>query len=89
MTRKGSFINPVLFQEVMGAELKQVLQKLDVIKLELDYIKEHIVDSDTVLTPAEEARLEESLRDFKEGKTTSLEAFEAEMKAAHVKRRVR
>jgi len=70
----------------MSAELKQVIQKLDVIKSELDYIKEHMVDIDTILTPEEEAHLEESLRDFKVGRTTSLEAFEKEMAKAHVKR---
>ena len=43
-------------------------------------IKEHMVDVDTVLTPDEKERLEESLEDFEEGKTTSLEDFEKEMK---------
>lgn len=72
----------------MSAELAQVIQKLDVIKTELDYIKEHMVDIDTILTPEEEARLDESLRDFKQGKTTSLQDFEREMKE-DVKHRAR
>ena len=69
----------------MDAELKQVIQKLDVIKSELDYIKEHMVDVDTILTPDEEERLEESLHDFKAGRTTPLKVFEKEMTKAHVK----
>jgi len=59
---------------------KQILLKLDEIKSELDYIKEHMVDIDTILTPEEEERLDESLRDLKEGKTTSLEDFEREIR---------
>ena len=39
-----------------------------------------MIDIDTILTPEEEERLEESLHDFKEGKTTSLPEFEEEMK---------
>ena len=64
----------------MATELQQVLEKLDVIKSELDYIKLHMVDIDTLLTPEEEARLEESLEDYKKGQTISLEKFEKEMK---------
>ncbi len=64
----------------MAKEMQQVLEKLDVIKSELDYIKEHMVDVDAVLTPEEEERLKESLKDFSEGRTTSLEDFEREMR---------
>ena len=34
-----------------GPEIQVLIEKLDTIKLELDYIKEHMVDADTVLTP--------------------------------------
>lgn len=64
----------------MSNEIKQVLEKLDVIKSELDYIKEHMVDVDSILTPEEEQRLEESMDDLKKGRTTSLTDFEKEMK---------
>ena len=63
----------------MAAEMKIVLKKLDAIKSELDYIKGHMVDADTILTPQEEERLEESLRDLKERRTTPLKQFEKEM----------
>lgn len=66
----------------MEHQFKQVIEKLDVIKLELDYIKKHMVDVDTILTLEEEKRLDESLEDFKKGGTVSLENFEKEMKNA-------
>ncbi len=64
----------------MTTDAKQILDELKVIRMELEYIKEHMVDVDTVLTPEEEERLNESLSDFKEGKTTSLTEFELEMR---------
>lgn len=60
--------------------MELVLEKLDGIREELDYIKEHMVDADTILLPEEEKRLEESLKELKEGKTVSLEKFEKERK---------
>ena len=60
----------------MATEVKQILDELKTIKEELDYIKTHMVDIDTVLTPEEEERLEESLSDFKAKKTISLENFD-------------
>ncbi len=59
------------------------MEKLDTIKEELDYIKSHMIDVDTILTPEEEVRLDESLDDFKKGRTTSLQEFEEEMKQKH------
>ncbi len=58
---------------------KEVVKELKAIRKDLDYIKEHMVDVDTILTPEEEARLEESLREYKEGRTTKLEDFEKEI----------
>jgi len=40
----------------------------------------HIVDSDTVLTPEEEIKLEKSLKEYKDWEATLLEDFEKEMK---------
>jgi len=72
----------------MATEAKQILKELKAIRTELDYIKEHMVDVDTVLTAEEEERLNESLEDFKAEKTTSLTDFEKEMKK-NVQHRVR
>lgn len=48
---------------------KQILAKLDEIKSELDYLKDHIVDLDLVLTEEDLNSLEEAERDLKNGKT--------------------
>ena len=53
-----------------------VVSELKAIRKDLNYIKEHMIDSDTILTPAEEKVLEQSLKDYKEGKTCSLIEFE-------------
>ena len=53
---------------------------MDVIKSELDFIKDHIVDRDSILTSEEEERFDEALEDLKKGRTISLADFEKEMK---------
>ncbi len=58
----------------------QILEKLDKMEKDISYIKQHMIDADSILTGEETERLEESLQEFKEGKTTSLEDFEKEMK---------
>lgn len=60
--------------------LKTIHQELKTIKSKLDFIEEHMVDVDTILTKAEEERLEESLKEYKEGKAISLKDFEKQMK---------
>jgi len=59
---------------------KEIWEELKVIRRELGYIKEHMVDVDTVLTPEEERILDESLREFEEGVATKLEDFEKELR---------
>ena len=56
----------------------QILQELRAIKEDLEYIKEHMVDVDMVLTPEEERILEEGIREHKEGKTVRLEELKRE-----------
>jgi len=55
---------------------KEVIEELKMIRRDLDYIKKHMVDVDTILTIDEERRLEESLEEYKEGKTIKLQDFE-------------
>lgn len=64
----------------MATEAQQILGELRLIRTDLEFIKDHMVDVDTILTPEEEERLDESLDDLKQGRTTSLENFEKEMK---------
>jgi len=59
---------------------KEIWEELKVIRRELEYIKEHMVDVDTVLTREEERILDESLREFEEGEATKLEDFEKELR---------
>lgn len=58
---------------------KELVHEIKAIREDLDYIKEHMVDVDMILTPKEEARLKESLKEYEEGKATTLEDFEKEM----------
>jgi len=46
-----------------AAESAAIMSHLQAIREDLDYIKEHMQDADTILTPEEEARLEESLEE--------------------------
>jgi uncharacterized membrane protein YgcG len=59
---------------------KHIWEELKAIRLELAYIKEHMVDADTLLTSEEEELLEESLKEFEKGEATRLEDFENEVK---------
>jgi len=51
---------------------KEVIEELKMIRRDLDYIKKHMIDVDTILTIDEERRLEESLGEYKEGKQSNL-----------------
>lgn len=61
------------------AEVDQILQELKGIRKDLRYIKEHMVDVDMIITPKEEARIEQALKEYKEGKTTSLKDVKLEL----------
>ena len=56
-----------------------IMEKLNDIKSELDYIKRHMVDIDTILTEDDKKALEEAREEFKKGKTTSLEGLKKEL----------
>ncbi len=64
----------------MTTDAQQILGELKLIRSDLEFIKDHMVDVDTILTPEEEEQLDESLDDLKQGRTTSLDDFEKEMK---------
>ena len=56
----------------MATETKIIMNKLNEIKTELDYIKKHMVDVDTVLTEDDVEALEEAEEDLKKGRTVKL-----------------
>ena len=66
----------------MELQTQQILNELKTMRIDIEFIKENLVDVDAILTPEEETRLNKSLDEFKQGKTTSLEEFEKEMKNA-------
>ena len=57
----------------MITETKQIMNELKSIKDELNYIKVHMVDVDTILTAEEKKLLDESIVNEKAGRLTSLE----------------
>jgi len=56
----------------------ELMQELKLIREELQYIREHMVDVDMVLTPKEEECLEECMCEFRDGKTVKLCDFKRE-----------
>jgi uncharacterized membrane protein YgcG len=57
-----------------------IASELKAIREDLDYIKKHMVDADTILTKEEERRLNQSLKEYREGKGVSLEDLKKEPK---------
>lgn len=53
--------------------MNKIYEALVELKREVDFIKNHIVDIDTILTPEENIELNKSLKELEEGKTFSLE----------------
>ena len=49
-----------------------LMEELKIIREDLQYIKEHMVDVDMILTPEEENILNQSINEFRDGKTTKL-----------------
>ena len=56
----------------MANENKLIMKKLDEIKSELDYIKDHMVDVDVFLTEDDEEALRSAEEDLRQGKTVKL-----------------
>ena len=56
----------------MATETKQILEELKLIRTDLDYLKERIVDFDLVLTEDDLQSLKEAELDLKQGKTKRL-----------------
>jgi hypothetical protein len=67
-------------EEIVSIE--KVYKELLALRNEVHYIKEHMVDTDVVLTPEEDAELDESLKDLDEGKIFSLEEIKKDRENA-------
>ena len=50
----------------------ELMEELKIIREDLQYIREHMVDVDMILTPEEEEMLNQSINELREEKTTKL-----------------
>ncbi len=66
----------------MVNEIREVLNELKIIRIDIEFIKEHIINADAILTPEEETKLNDSIEEFRQGKTTSFKELEKEIKNA-------
>ena len=55
---------------------KAIASELKAIRKELEYIRKHMVDVDMILTSEEQERLDLAIKEFKAGKTVSIEDLE-------------
>ena len=55
---------------------KAIASELKAIRKELEYIRKHMVDVDMILTSEEQERLDQAIKEFKAGKTVSIEDLE-------------
>ena len=51
----------------------ELMEELKVIREDLQYIREHMVDVDMILTPEEEEILNQGINQLRDGKTTKLD----------------
>jgi len=62
--------------------LDKVYREILILRKEIDYLKSHIIDEDTIMTEEEEEEYEKSLKELEEGKTHSLEQIKKDRKNA-------
>jgi len=67
----------------MENEMSKILNELKEIRIDINFIKNNMVDVDCILTSDEKAELEEARKEFERGETTSLEDFKKEMEQIH------
>ena len=63
----------------MATETQELLLELRMIRTELEFIKKHMFDPDTIMTTEEENIYERAMQERKEGKTISLEDLKKEL----------
>ena len=60
-------------------DVAMILKELREIRKELEYIKSHMLDRDSILTDEELVFLKEAEKEFEEGKTIKLEDLKREI----------
>ena len=59
---------------------RTILERLNTIQFELNFIKEHMVDADTILTEEDKTDLAQAREEFRNKKTISLKDLKKELK---------
>lgn len=67
----------------MENEMSKILNELKEIRVDINFIKNNMIDADCVLTDEERDELKEARGEYERGETTSLEDFEKEMEQIH------
>ena len=57
----------------------EILAELKAIRDDVEYIKEHMLEIDTILTAEEERILKETLQEYRRGETMTLDDIEREI----------
>ena len=63
----------------MAPEMEHMLRELKTIRTNIDFIKKHMFDPDTIMTTEESRRFEQSMNELREGKTTPLSELKKEL----------
>ena len=61
------------------AAAPHITEELKAIRKDLEFIKNHMFDPDTIMTTEEERRFKQALRELEEGKTTPLSQMKKEL----------
>jgi len=59
--------------------MEKIYRGLLSLRREIQFIKTHMFDPDTIMTTEEEERYERAMQEYKEGKTISLENLKKEL----------
>ena len=60
-------------------DMEKMYRELLALKKEVQFIKTHMFDPDTIMTTEEEEKFERAMKEYKEGKTISLEDLKKEL----------
>ncbi len=63
----------------MSTATLDIAHELKVIRQDVEFIKKHMFDPDTIMTTEEEQRFRESLEELKRGETTPLSELKKEL----------
>ncbi len=63
----------------MEVDIRPIMDELKSLKEDIGFIKKHMFDPDTIMTIGESKRFEQSLKELKSGKTTSLSNLKKEL----------